>query len=100
MLDIETRLSQLKRPTLLARAARFGVDDYRREQHLPPLLEVEVPPRPAAALMDLFSREGEMEVWRKENAGHYRPAHHVSLLIAIMGEARVWRATTTQLASA
>lgn len=93
MLDIETRLNTLKRPALLARAARFGADDYRRETHLPRLIEQETLPRPAAALMMLFSREAEMETWRKENAGLYRPARHVELLIAIMGEAQLMRAT-------
>ena len=97
MLDIETRLATLKRPSLLARAAQFGVDDYRREVHLPRLLEVATLPRPAAALMALFSKEAEMEAWRKENAGLYRPARHVELLIAIMGEAQVMRATTRPL---
>ena len=92
MLDIETRLKSLKRPSLLASAARFGVDDYRRETHLPRLIEQEILPRPAAALMMLFSREAEMEAWRKENAGLYRPAQHVALLIAIMGEAQLFRA--------
>ena len=93
MLDIETRLSTLKRPALLARAARFGVDDYRREHHLPRLLDGATPPKPAAALMALFSKEAEIESWRKENAGHYRPAQHVDVLIAIMGEARIFRDT-------
>ena len=93
MLDIETRLSSLKRPSLLARAARFGVDEYRRDLHLPRLLDGAIPRKPAAALMALFSKEAEIEAWRKESAGHYRPAHHVEILIAIMGEARVFRET-------
>ena len=95
MLDLDTRLKKLKRPALLARAARFGVDDYRRETMLPRLLGCQAVPRPAAALMALLSQEAEIEACRKENAGHYRPAHHVDLLIAIMAEAQVWRATRT-----
>mgnify|MGYP001063033033 CR=1 FL=1 len=94
MLDIETRLTTLKRPALLARAARFGVDDYRRDVHLPRLLDIETPPRSAAALMALFSAEAEMEAARKNKAAAYRPARHVALLIAIMGEAQILRATT------
>lgn len=93
MLDIESRLKRLRRPALLARAARFGLDDYRREVHLPRLLDQETPPRPAAALMALFSAEAEMEDCRKHNAAHYRPSRHVALLIAIMGEARILRAS-------
>jgi len=34
MLDLQTRLATLERPHLLARAARFGVDDYKRDTHL------------------------------------------------------------------
>ena len=97
MLDIESRLAAFKRPKLLARAARFGADDYRRENHLGPLLGVEKLPRPAAALMALLSMESEVENWRKENAGQYRPAHHVSLLIAILGEVRILRGTSGQI---
>lgn len=94
MLDIETRLATLKRPALLAQAARFGADDYRRDIHLARLLETETLPKPAAALMALFSREAELDALRKENTGHYRPARHVEVLIAIMGEAQLFRATT------
>lgn len=94
MLDIETRLATLKRPALLAHAARFGADDYRREVHLARLLETDALPKPGAALMALFSKEAEHDMWRKQNAGQYRPAHHVELLIAIMGEARLFRATS------
>ena len=50
-------------------------------------------PKPGAALMALFSREAELEDWRKKSAGHYRPALHVEVLIAIAGEARIWQAT-------
>lgn len=94
MLDIETRLKTLKRPTLLAHAARFGADDYRRESALPRLLEAESLPKPAAALMALLAKEAEHDDLRKKRAGDYRPALHVDLLIAIAGEARIWRATT------
>lgn len=97
MLDLETRLKTLRRPSLLARAARFGLDDYRREVHLPRLLDTPAAPRPGAALMALFSLEAQMEQWRKENAGLYRPARHVDLLIAIMGEAQMFRATDRTL---
>ena len=94
MIDIETYLTTLKRPRLLAQAAKFGVDDYRRDVHLPRLLEKEVLPRPAAAIMALRAKEAEQENWRQQNDGHYRPSAHVATLIAILGEARLWRATT------
>ncbi len=93
MLDINTRLATLTRPTLLARAARFGVDDYRRNTHLARIFQSEDLPRHAEALMRLFEIEAEMEDARQEKSGSYRPARHVELLIAIAGEARLMRAT-------
>ena len=93
MLDIQTRLATLKRPSLLTRAAQFGVDDYRREVHLRGLLNTDTMPRPAAAIMALLDCEAQMEAWRKEGSGHYRPARHVEVLIAILGETRLMRAT-------
>ena len=51
MLDINTRLANLKRPKLLARAVRFGIDDYRRDVHLKRLLDKDRTPRSADAIM-------------------------------------------------
>ncbi|MGJ8622367.1 MAG: DUF6477 family protein [Yoonia sp.] len=94
MLDLQTRIATLKRPALLARAARFGVDDYRRDIHLRPILKTERLPRHAAALMQLLELEAEQESTRKGRAGDYRPARHVAVLIAILGEAQLMRATS------
>ena len=97
MLDLQTRIARLKRPPLLARAARFGVDDYRRSIHLRRILETEQLPKHGAALIQLLEREAAMDTLRKERSVHYRPAHHVDVLIAILGEARLMRATTLQV---
>ncbi len=94
MLDISSRLATLKRPALLARAARFGVDDYRRTTHLARIFQSEDLPRPAEALMRLFDIEAEMETNRRGQSGSYQPGRHVQVLIAIAGEARLMRATT------
>ncbi|MDP5086987.1 MAG: DUF6477 family protein [Yoonia sp.] len=93
MLDLHTRIAQLKRPNLLARAARFGVDDYRRTVHLRRLLGSDPLPRHGAALMQLLDREAEMNALRLARSGSYSPAIHVEILIAILGEARLLRAT-------
>lgn len=93
MLDLQTRIATLKRPSLLARAARFGVDEYRRDVHLRRILGTERLPRHADALMQLLDREAELDAMRKTRAGDYRPARHVELLIAILGEAQLMRAT-------
>lgn len=89
MIDLMTRIRQLQRPALLARAARFGSDDYRRETQLPRLLKCESLPRPAAAIMALLELEAQVDANRIAKLAHYSPARHVELLIAIAGEARL-----------
>ena len=93
MLDLMTRLRQLQRPALLARAARFGADEYRRDTSLPRLLRTVALPRPAAALMALLEMEAATEARRVAGKGAYSPARHVEILIAISGEARLLQAT-------
>ncbi len=93
MLDIHQRIATLKRPTLLARAARFGVDDYRREVHLRRLLATDTLPRHGAAIMQLLELEENMNTRRRASTGDYSPAHHIELLIALLGEAQLMRAT-------
>jgi hypothetical protein len=97
MLDIRTRLATLKRPMLLARAARFGADDYRREVHLKRLLSCDTLPKPADAIMRLLDLEAETNAWRMAKSGNYSAAHHVEILIAIAGETRVMQATTHEI---
>jgi hypothetical protein len=97
MLDLQTRIATLKRPSLLARAARFGIDDYRRSVHLGRLLPGERLPRHADAIMQLLEIEAEIETQRVTQSGSYSPAHHVEVLIAIAGEAQLMRATAPRL---
>ncbi|PUB19375.1 DUF6477 family protein [Yoonia sediminilitoris] len=92
MLDIHTRIAQLRRPTLLARAARFGVDDYRRQTHLRRILNLENLPKHPQALILLLEIESELNKVRREKSGSYSPARHVAVLIAISGEARLMKA--------
>ncbi len=93
MLDLDTRIAGLKRPTLLARAARFGADDYRRDVHLHRILGAGHLPRHAEAIMRLLDIEASLNTQRKERSGDYRIAQHVDVLIAIAGEAQLMRAT-------
>ncbi len=97
MLDLHTRIATLKRPPLLARAARFGVDEYRRQVHLRRILRSETLPRHGHAIMQLMDIESEMNDLRRDRSANYRPAHHVEVLIAILGEAQLMRATAPQL---
>jgi hypothetical protein len=97
MLDLQTRIATLERPSLLARAARFGVDEYRRNVHLRRILGCERLPKHGAALMQLLDREAELDGWRTAKSGDYRPSQHVEVLIAILGEAQLMRATALRV---
>lgn len=94
MLDLQQRIATLKRPSLLARAARFGVDEYRREVHLRRLFGQDTLPRHGAALIRLLEMEDEIDQKRRSHCATYRAARHVELLIALLGEAQLMRATT------
>lgn len=93
MLDLQTRIATLERPQLLARTARFGADDYRRDTHLRRILGCERLPKHGPAVVQLLDREAEMDQLRTSKSGDYRPARQVEVLIAILGEARLMRAT-------
>lgn len=93
MQDLLNSLDAMKRPRLLIRAARIGMSDYRRETHLRRHLSDAPLPRPREALAQLMEIESELDARRKERAAGYSPARHVDVMIAIMGEARILRAT-------
>lgn len=97
MIDLMTRIRQLQRPALLARAARCGSDDYRRDTQLPRLLKCSQLPRPAAAIIALLDIEAGMNASRTAHLAHYSAARHVEVLIAIVGEARLLAAAAPQL---
>lgn len=97
MQDLQTRIATLKRPALLARAARFGIDEYRRDIHLRRILQADPLPRSADALMRLLDLEQDAEHRRTARDGSYAVARHVELLIAIAGEARIMQASRLRL---
>jgi hypothetical protein len=84
MTDIRTILSQLRRPSLLMRAARFGLGDYRRERDLRrlvgPIVSAE---KVVTRLMD---EEERLESHRVEGRADYSLARHIDVLIALMAE--------------
>jgi hypothetical protein len=88
MTNFRTSLSNLRRPRLLIRAARFGLADYRRERELRRLLSPPLP-GPAAALSQLLDAERQLEEGRRAGEAGYNLTRHVALLIALMGEARL-----------
>ncbi len=89
MLDILTMIRSLKRPALLVRAAKCGVDTYARGIDLPRLLRAEVLPGPGQALVELMEIERDLNALRCNGDAAYSVAPHVDILIAIMAEARL-----------
>ena len=93
MQDILSMLHALRRPSLLMRAARIGADDYRRNTHLPRLLGYGVLPRHGSALIKLMELEAGLNDQRLTSNTSYSLVKHVDILIAMVGEARVMRAS-------
>ncbi len=93
MEDILTRVSRLNRPTLLVRTARHGLDDYNRIKHLRRLLKVEVLPSPAVALTKLIEQEDATNDLRLAKRAEYSIARHIELLVAVMCETQILRAS-------
>ena len=93
MQDILSMLNALRRPRLLMRAARIGAEDYRRNAHLPRLLGYGQMPRHGAALMRLVEIESDLNDQRLSEDSAYSLLRHIDVLIAIVGEARIMRAS-------
>ncbi|MFK7835628.1 MAG: DUF6477 family protein [Sulfitobacter sp.] len=95
MQDLLSMLNALHRPRLMMRAARIGAQDYRRATHLPRLLGYGVLPRHGAALIKLMEMETSLEDQRTASDAGYSLIKHLDVLIAMVAEARVLRATQT-----
>lgn len=98
MCELLMKLDNLKRPRLLIRAARLGMAEYRRDVHLRRHLGHGPLPNSVAALERLV----ELELWindqRQTGAAAYSSTQHVDLMIAVMAEARILRASNTNCA--
>ncbi|MEL6640889.1 MAG: DUF6477 family protein [Pseudomonadota bacterium] len=92
MKDINSQVMDLKRPKILVRAARFGLDDYMRERHLKRCLKKENLPSPGQALIALLDIEKQLNSDRATKSGGYQVAKHIDVLVAIMAEAQLFRA--------
>lgn len=96
MKDVLSQLSNLRRPELLIRTARLGAQEYRREVHLPRHIGYRCLPRSGAALMRLMDMEIGLNDQRRDKDASYSLLRHVDVLIAMMGEARLLRASQGQ----
>ncbi|MGQ0566376.1 MAG: DUF6477 family protein [Gemmobacter sp.] len=89
MQDFRSFLAGLRRPRLLVRAARHGLQDYRRDRDLGRLIQARAGVRPEAALEQLFETEEALEATRRAGDATYSIARHIEVLIAMMAEARL-----------
>jgi hypothetical protein len=89
MSELNRRLSQLRRPRLLIRAARLGLQDYRRERDLKRLIGEPSARSASVAVNRLLELEEEIDTHRRAGTGGYSAAHHVETLIALIAEARL-----------
>lgn len=95
MTDLHTRLDALRRPRTLIRAARFGLAEYRRTPALRAQFAA-VGARTAPQIVSLLlSREADLDSRRRTGDSGYSAARHVELLIALMAEAQLLRATAS-----
>ena len=93
MQDLMTMITTLRRPRLLTRAAKLGVQDYNRDRHLQRILGYGSLPGTGAALMRLMDLEREVNAQRKEEDAAYSLVRHLDLLIALLGEAQLYQAS-------
>jgi hypothetical protein len=88
MTDLDATLASITRPRLLIRAARHGVEDYRRTRDLRRILRDDVLPGPVAAVTRLIDLEAQHDARRRAGDAGYTIAAHLDVLIALMAEAR------------
>lgn len=91
MADLHTSLAEIRRPPLLIRAARFGLDAYHRDRDLKRLLRRETLGSPARNFDNLLNAEAGLETERREGSAAYSVTRHIETLVALIAEARLIR---------
>jgi Family of unknown function (DUF6477) len=89
MTDCRTLLATIRRPRLLMRAARFGLQEYRRERDLRRYVGSAASPEDAVS--SLMSVEARFEENRIAGDAAYSVARHIEVLIALLAEAQFLR---------
>ena len=84
MTDFRTILANLRRPRLLIRAARFGLEDYQRERDLRRFLGDS--DSSDTILPTLLAEEARLEHSRKTGGLTYPVVRHIEVLVALMAE--------------
>ena len=85
MTDCRTLLATIRRPRLLMHAARFGLQEYRRERDLRRYVGSATSPEDTVS--SLMSVEARLEENRIAGDAAYSVARHIEVLIALLAEA-------------
>lgn len=86
MTDFRQILSDLRRPALLLRAARFGLTEYQRDRDLKRLLREAATGGPEKTVPRLLHEENRLEETRQAGDASYSINRHIELLIALLAE--------------
>ncbi|MEZ5797226.1 MAG: DUF6477 family protein [Paracoccaceae bacterium] len=89
MSDFRKILSEMRRPSILMRAARLGLADYQRGRWLKRLAPGESSPE--RTIPRLLSVEERLEETRLAGDAGYSIAQHIEVLIALLAEASLLR---------
>lgn len=89
MTDFLHLITNLRRPRMLVRAARHGLQDYRRDRDLRRLVDPAVMHAPQRTLAGLVEEEELAEDARLRGDATYSIARHIELLIALMAEVQL-----------
>jgi len=89
MTDLITFVNALRRPRLLIRAAKHGMNDYNRDRVLKRLTRSPSAPSPRGAVSSLLTVEETLETARRSGDASYSVSRHVEVLIALLAEARL-----------
>ena len=89
MTDFRALLAELRRPALLLRAARLGLEDFQRDRDLRRLLRQDTVSGPEKTLPRLIQAEEQLEEVRRAGDASYSLNRHVEVLIALMAELRL-----------
>jgi len=80
---------ELRRPRLLAMAARAGLSGYRRGRELRRILGCDDLPSSEVIVSSLRHKEAALDIARREAWADYDLQRHVLLLVAILAETRL-----------
>lgn len=82
-------LDTIFRPRILIKTARIGLQWYRRERDLAKLVHTVTTPSPDRAVQKLIEMEDTLETARKAGDASYNVQKHISVLTALLAEARM-----------